>query len=99
MARMPLAPFLLYSSLGSLLWTAALAAAGYLLATGAEAVRVGRRAGVAAIPLVWAIFPTLHVSHGVGFAAGLLRYLRDPDWGPLEMLPANDPRRAHLRVV
>ena len=31
MARMPLAPFLLYSSLGSLLWTAALAAAGYLL--------------------------------------------------------------------
>ena len=31
MARMPLAPFLLYSSLGSLLWTAALAAAGYVL--------------------------------------------------------------------
>jgi membrane protein DedA with SNARE-associated domain/uncharacterized membrane protein YkvA (DUF1232 family) len=31
MARMPLLPFLLYSSIGSLLWTAALAAAGYLL--------------------------------------------------------------------
>jgi membrane protein DedA with SNARE-associated domain/uncharacterized membrane protein YkvA (DUF1232 family) len=31
MARMPLAPFLLFSSLGSLLWTAALAAAGYVL--------------------------------------------------------------------
>jgi len=31
MARMPLVPFLLYSSLGSLLWTAALAGAGYLL--------------------------------------------------------------------
>ena len=31
MARMPLTPFLLYSSLGSLMWTAALAGAGYLL--------------------------------------------------------------------
>jgi membrane protein DedA with SNARE-associated domain/uncharacterized membrane protein YkvA (DUF1232 family) len=31
MARMPLAPFLLYSSIGSLLWTAALAAVGYVL--------------------------------------------------------------------
>jgi membrane protein DedA with SNARE-associated domain/uncharacterized membrane protein YkvA (DUF1232 family) len=31
MARMPLAPFLIYSSIGSLLWTAALAAAGFLL--------------------------------------------------------------------
>jgi membrane protein DedA with SNARE-associated domain/uncharacterized membrane protein YkvA (DUF1232 family) len=31
MARMPLVPFLVYSSIGSLLWTAALAAAGYLL--------------------------------------------------------------------
>jgi membrane protein DedA with SNARE-associated domain len=31
MARMPLAPFLLYSSIGSLLWTAALAATGFLL--------------------------------------------------------------------
>ena len=31
MARMPLAPFLLYSGIGSLLWTAALAAAGFVL--------------------------------------------------------------------
>jgi membrane protein DedA with SNARE-associated domain/uncharacterized membrane protein YkvA (DUF1232 family) len=31
MARMPLAPFLFYSSIGSLLWTAALTAAGYVL--------------------------------------------------------------------
>lgn len=31
MARMPLGPFLFYSSIGSLLWTAALTAAGYLL--------------------------------------------------------------------
>jgi succinoglycan biosynthesis protein ExoA len=75
------------------------AAAAYLLATGAEAVRVGRRAGAAAIPVVWGIFPVLHVSHGVGFAAGLARYLREPDWGPVETAPALPDRRGHLRVV
>ena len=38
-------------------------------------------AGVAAIPVVWAIFPVLHVSHGVGFAVGLVRYgLVERDW-------------------
>ena len=52
----------------------------YFLAAGAEAVRVGRREGVAAIPVVWAIFPVLHVSHGAGFAAGLVKYLLHPDW-------------------
>ena len=36
---------------------------------------------------VWAIFPVLHVAHGTGFAAGLLRYLRNPDWSPPELLP------------
>jgi glycosyltransferase involved in cell wall biosynthesis len=82
------------------LWPVAPAALGaYLLATGAEAIRVGRELGPAAVPRIWAMFPVLHVSHGVGFAAGLIRYLRDPDWGPIEMLPAHDPRRAHLRVV
>jgi succinoglycan biosynthesis protein ExoA len=75
------------------------AAAAYLLATGAEAVRVGSRAGAAAIPVVWGIFPVLHVSHGIGFAAGLARYLRDPDWGPVETAPALPDRRGHLRVV
>jgi succinoglycan biosynthesis protein ExoA len=75
------------------------AAAAYLLATGAEAVRVGRRAGAAAIPVVWGILPVLHVSHGVGFAAGLARYLREPDWGPVETAPALPDRRGHLRVV
>jgi glycosyltransferase involved in cell wall biosynthesis len=82
------------------LWPLAPAAVGaYLLATGAEAIRVGRELGPTAVPRIWAMFPVLHVSHGVGFAAGLLRYLRDPDWGPVEMLPAHDQRRAHLRVV
>lgn len=82
------------------LWPIAPAALGaYLLATGAEAIRVGRELGPQAVPTIWGMFPVLHVSHGVGFAAGLLRYLREPDWGPIEMLPAHDPRRAHLRVV
>lgn len=81
-------------------WPIAPAALGaYLLATGAEAIRVGRELGPLAVPRIWAMFPVLHVSHGIGFAAGLLRYLREPDWGPIEMLPAHDPRRAHLRVV
>ena len=60
-----------------------LAAAGlatYALATGAEAVRVGRAQGPAAIPMIWAMFPVLHASHGAGFAAGLWQYLRKPDW-------------------
>jgi cellulose synthase/poly-beta-1,6-N-acetylglucosamine synthase-like glycosyltransferase len=52
----------------------------YALATGAEAVRVGRKAVPGAIPIVWAIFPVLHVSHGMGFAAGLVRYALDRDW-------------------
>ena len=52
----------------------------YAAACGIEAVRVGRALGWSAVPIVWAIFPTLHVSHGVGFARGLVRYLRAPDW-------------------
>ena len=79
------------------LWPLAPAAfATYALATGAEAVRVGARLGPAAIPTIWAIFPTLHLSHGIGFAAGLLRYLRNPDW-PAE--PERIARRVTLRAV
>ena len=59
---------------------------GYALATGAEAVRVGRGEGLAAIPVVWAIFPVLHASHGAGFAAGLVKYIVRPDWSPPEHL-------------
>jgi cellulose synthase/poly-beta-1,6-N-acetylglucosamine synthase-like glycosyltransferase len=63
------------------LWPVVPAAlATYALATGAEAVRVGGKLGPKAIPTIWAMFPTLHVSHGIGFAAGLLQYLRTPDW-------------------
>jgi glycosyltransferase involved in cell wall biosynthesis len=76
----PALPFLMVSGATALLATSALqpvtpfAFAAYALATGAEAIRIGRSAGAAAVPLVWAIFPTLHVSHGIGFAAGLVRY-------------------------
>ncbi len=55
--------------------------------TGAEAVRVGRGGGVAQILRVWAIFPVLHASHGLGFLAGLARYLWRPDWSDPERLP------------
>ncbi len=61
--------------------------AAYALATGAEAVRVARSAGIAAIPVVWAIFPVLHASHGAGFASGLVAYVLRPDWDePAERL-------------
>ena len=98
----PVAPFAMVVGATALLaipplWPIApLAFAGYALATGAEAVRVGARAGAAAIPTVWAIFPVLHASHGIGFAAGLLRYLRKPDW-PAE--PERIARRVTLRAV
>jgi succinoglycan biosynthesis protein ExoA len=83
----PAIPFLMVSGAAALLATSALqpltplAFAAYALGTGAEAVRVGRGLGLASVPLVWAIFPVLHVSHGVGFAVGLVHYgLVDRDW-------------------
>ena len=60
--------------------------AGYALATGAEAVRVGRSEGALAVPVVWALFPVLHVAHGVGFASGLAKYVVKPDWETAERL-------------
>lgn len=79
------------------LWPIApLAFAAYALASGAEAVRLGGKLGPAAIPVVWAMFPVLHASHGVGFAAGLLQYLRKPDWAAE---PERVAKRATLRAV
>jgi len=68
-----------------------LSLAAYALATGAEAVRVGHVEGLAAIPVVWAIFPVLHASHGAGFAAGLVRYVLKPDWADPERLSTVRP--------
>jgi succinoglycan biosynthesis protein ExoA len=82
----PMIPFLLVAGGTALLVTSPFqpftgpAFAAYALAAGAEAVRVGRQAGWSAVPTVWAIFPTLHISHGLGFARGLLSYGLRPDW-------------------
>lgn len=92
----PAIPFFMVTGGAALLATSAVqpltpfAFGAYALATAAEAVRVGRSAGLASIPVVWAIFPVLHVSHGVGFAAGLVHYgLVDRDWrdAPLHLDP------------
>ncbi|MBI2392738.1 MAG: glycosyltransferase family 2 protein [Deltaproteobacteria bacterium] len=59
---------------------AAIAASAYALVTLVEAVRVAHGEGFRAVPVVWAIFPVLHVSHAIGFASGLVRYALSPDW-------------------
>jgi succinoglycan biosynthesis protein ExoA len=98
----PLGPFAMVVGAAAMLvvpplWPVApLAFGAYALATGAEAIRIGAHLGPAAIPTVWAIFPVLHASHGAGFAAGLVRYLRNPDW-PAE--PERIARRVTLRAV
>ncbi|MEM1034084.1 MAG: glycosyltransferase family 2 protein, partial [Myxococcota bacterium] len=58
----------------------------YALGAAFEAVRVGRRVGWWAPPVVAVIFPVLHVAHGVGMAVGLQHYVRHPDWHPPERL-------------
>lgn len=62
--------------------------------TGLEALRVGRRGGLAQVLTVWAIFPLLYLAHGAGVAAGFARYLGRPDWGEPERLPARPPASA-----
>ncbi|MDQ3367003.1 MAG: glycosyltransferase family 2 protein [Myxococcota bacterium] len=99
----PFGPFLMVSGAAAMLmfppaWPLLPAAvATYALVTGAEAVRVGKHLGPAAIPTVWAMFPTLHVSHGVGVAAGFLKYLVKPDWPAQPEVVA--PRQPALRAV
>jgi succinoglycan biosynthesis protein ExoA len=71
--------------------------AAYALATGAEAIRVSRQDGALSVPVVWGLFPVLHVAHGAGFAAGLARYVVKPDWDTadrLDPLPAVDTPQA-----
>lgn len=95
----PFGPFLMVSGAAAMLafppaWPLLPAAvATYALATGAEAVRVGHGLGLKGIATVWAIFPTLHVAHGVGVAAGFVKYLRKPDW------PAEPERIAPKKPV
>ena len=88
----PAIPFLMVCGGATLLATSmvqpftAIAFGAYAAGTFVESVRVGRKAGLTSIPVVWAIFPVLHVSHGMGFGAGLLKYLRRPDWTTPERL-------------
>jgi cellulose synthase/poly-beta-1,6-N-acetylglucosamine synthase-like glycosyltransferase len=66
----------------------------YAVLTGLEALRVGRKAGLPAIPVVWAVFPVLHLAHGIGFAAGLVKYKLEPDWTTAETLAARETNGA-----
>jgi succinoglycan biosynthesis protein ExoA len=90
----PAIPFLMTCS-GALLLTTQpfapvtwLAFGTYAAICGIEAMRVARPIGRRAIPIVWAIFPTIHIAHGVGFAVGLVKYMLHPDWSSTpEYLP------------
>jgi len=91
-SRAPALPFLWLAGEAAVLMTsrwhrlARWTLGGYALATGAEAVRVGSREGPLAVPVVWALFPALHVARGAGFAAGLVKYAVRPDWQDAETL-------------
>jgi succinoglycan biosynthesis protein ExoA len=95
----PVIPFLMVVGGSTLLATSAVqpvtpfAFGAYAVATGIEAIRVGRSEGIGTIPIVWAIFPVLHVAHGVGFAAGLVHYgLFDRSFTePSPPMPARQP--------
>jgi succinoglycan biosynthesis protein ExoA len=50
----------------------------YLAAISFEALRLGTRVGMQAVPIVWAVLPTLHFSHAIGFAQGLVKYALFP---------------------
>jgi succinoglycan biosynthesis protein ExoA len=82
----PYVPFLMVVAGAALLAAsllhplAAVAFAAYAALTAVEAVRVSPSLGARGIGTVWAIFPLLHVSHGIGVAAGFAHYLRKPDW-------------------
>jgi succinoglycan biosynthesis protein ExoA len=52
----------------------------YAALCGVESLRVARSVGIRAFPTVWAVFPTIHISHGVGFALGLVKYAIQSDW-------------------
>ena len=82
----PMIPFLAMSGMAATLvipplWPLAPFVVGaYLAATGIEAIRLSRDLGPGGARTVWRIFPVLHASHAAGFWAGLVRYVRSPDW-------------------
>jgi succinoglycan biosynthesis protein ExoA len=94
----PALPFLMVATATALLAAprlhplAAATLGVYALVTGAEALRVVGRADAAAVATAWAVFPVIHICHGLGFAAGLVRYTLARDWAPPERL--SEPRSA-----
>ena len=54
----------------------------YAALTGLEAMRVGRGLSARGLATVWALFPVIQFSQGVGFGLGLMRYALKPDWSP-----------------
>jgi succinoglycan biosynthesis protein ExoA len=88
----------LYSKTGAMLLTLVLGV--YFACAAIEAFRITRQRGLELFPVVLAIFPALHLAHGMGFALGLVQYGLAPDW-PLDPLllpprPAAPPLRARL---
>lgn len=100
----PLVPFLMVLAGAALVATSSLhsltplVAAIYGALTGLEAVRVAHALGPASVLTVWAIFPLLHVSHGVGVAAGLMHYSRRPDWSEPERIPPRETEVAPITL-
>ena len=86
----PLLPFFLVVGGATLLVTSPwhpllpVALGLYGTASAIEGIRVSRKHGLHLAPVVASIFPVLHVCHGVGFGAGLIRYLLKPDWASKE---------------
>ena len=84
----PALPFLSVAAglalVAALPWTnaALYAAALAALAFGLEAIRVGSSGGPGRVARVMTILPTIVLSHGLGFGAGLVRYGLAPDWRP-----------------
>ncbi|MBX3222306.1 MAG: glycosyltransferase family 2 protein [Labilithrix sp.] len=66
---------------------APIAFGAYGAAVAIEAMRVSLRRGLTLAPAVAAIFPVLHVSHGLGFGVGLVRYALAPDWDEHRVRP------------
>jgi cellulose synthase/poly-beta-1,6-N-acetylglucosamine synthase-like glycosyltransferase len=67
-------------------------AASYIAAISVEAMRCGSKLGPSAVPIVGAIFPTLHLAHAIGFAAGLVKYTAFPRPPVVETLQPSSPR-------
>lgn len=84
----PYVPAAMVAAAAALLPTGTLpaAAAGYATLCLVEAVRTGVAGGVRQVPLVFAMFPVMHVAHGLGFWSGFLHYLLEPDWAVPETL-------------